>query len=114
MITWLSVLYALVTSGDIWSTDWNREQIRLRGGDPNNAEKAPFMRMVMNVQGDQWWKVRALGGLALWTWLVVTRCWPFIDVDDQTIGSVLAILDAAIAGVVYYNSRKRFGLPWFA
>lgn len=114
MMIWLwSFFYLIVSIGDIESTNWNRESIRARGGDPNTAEKAwwGIMPMVMNVFGDRWWKVRALGGHAIWTWLVVTRAWPLGATDAIIIGT-LAALTAFIAGVVVYNSRRRLGLTW--
>jgi hypothetical protein len=112
MIAALSALLMALHILDAASTQWKRA----RRGD--RVELNPIMRWVMHVFGDWWVLVRALGGLVLWAWIVPLEGWPLTLLGLPPIGPTLAasLLAACIVifgHVVWWNSRSRFGLPWY-
>ena len=95
LIAALSALMMALSILDAASTQWKRA----RRGD--RIELNPVMRWIMGWAGDYWVVVRALGGLALWAWIVLARGWPLAPASDTLVAVMLGLVSAALALVVY-------------
>lgn len=119
MILAASIWYWSATVGDCLSTNWNRDSRAARGLDPDGAEKNWLLRTVMKYlrfgSRNYWTVLRMVAGAVLWGWLVIeSGATPLSDpLSSDRVAAIVSGLSAFVTCVVWYNSRKRFGLPWF-